>query len=337
MTEPAMVSDGFVPLQRADDAPGAQVGCLFGLSTFLLVLGGGIIAVFIFYPGGTGDMWVMPVVGGAFGLVGLVLLYAGVRGARGLKFAPTEVSIERGIALRPGATLRVRLRQPGEIGIESLKLKARCERVYRRKVKNDSSATVQDRDLLWEQVLLDIRNERIAAGDVLERVATLVLPADVPPTGPAQPDGRIHWQLEVWGEAGWLRATHHAFRIWVRGAAASADAPAQPPVDLAMPERAPRRDPGDTSTTGSSSRPDDPMSWLSGNGGCLLFGLGFLFGGVFFLWMFFSGAAFSGKGNPYMALFGGALFSIIGLAALAALVMSVLPARSSARRQRRLP
>ena len=71
---------------------------------------------------------------------------------------------------------------------------------------------------------------------------------------------------------------------------------------------------------------------LSPGAGCLVIGIGFLVSGVVFIWMFFSRAASSGKGNPYMALFGGAVFVVIGLLAIAAFVLSVLPSPAFARR-----
>ena len=70
--------------------------------------------------------------------------------------------------------------------------------------------------------------ERVPAGAALEREAFLELPSNARPTGPATPDGRIRWQLEVLGEAGWLRATYWAFEIGVEGSAAPAGAPARP-------------------------------------------------------------------------------------------------------------
>lgn len=50
--------------------------------------------------------------------------------------------------------------------------------------------------------------------------------------------------------------------------------------------------------------------------GCLFLGLGFLATGLFLLWMFFSGAP-AKRGNPLMGLIGGAIFTFIGLLALA--------------------
>ena len=138
----------------------------------------------------------------------------GGRGAS--RFPGTEVYLERGAVLRPGATAQLRIRQPGPITIESLRLKAICERVYRRQVKHDSSSTVEDQERLWEQDLLDVRNEQVPGGAVLEREATLSLPPDAPATGPTLPDGRIRWKLEVFGETGVLSAVHHPFEIVVR-------------------------------------------------------------------------------------------------------------------------
>ncbi len=327
VTEPP----GFSRLRRSGAQPDTQVGCLFALAGLLLFIGVGLLAVFVVNPAGKGEMWVMPVVGGAFALVGGALLYAGLRGARGLKIPRTEVYLERGAVLRPGATARVRIRQPGPITIESLKLKVSCERVYRRQVKPDSGSTVEDQDILWEQDLLDVRNEQVPGGAMLEREATLSLPPDAQSTGPALPDGRIRWKLEVWGETGVLSAIYHPFDIVVQ-ARGNATAPAPVPAALSpQPEVA-----------GTDEEPEPPFRPVSKEGdfparfGCLFIGTGFLFAGVLFIWMFFSGTAFSGTGNPYMALVGGALFAGIGLLALTVSVLSLFPAPKAKHRNSRL-
>jgi hypothetical protein len=353
-----MSDDGFVSLSPADASPAGQVGCLFLLAALLLLIGGGILAVFVISPAGRGDMWVMPVVGGGFALVGALLLWAGIRGARGLKIPPADVSIEKGARLVPGTTVRVRLRQPGPMTIESLRLKARCERIYRREVKDGS--TVEDQDLLWEQTVVEVLNERVPPGAVLEREGVLALPADAKPTGAAQPDGRIRWRLEVWGEAGFMRATHRAFGLEVQhgaSAAAAARAPVSPaasetdrrpviewPEQLATPaeHRAEARaKPAEVeavrpqATSPSSDSGNKVLDVLSGRAGCLLFGAGFLFGGIFFLWMFFDRASWHVSGNPYMALVFGAVCVCVGLVALLA---GVMPApKRDRRRPPRLP
>ena len=215
----------FVPLPPTDGPPAGRVGCLLMLATVLLLLGGGIVAVFFVNPAGKGDMWVMPVVGGGFSLVGALMLFAGVRGARGLKIPEPQLLVERDVRLAPGATVRIRLRQPGPMTIDSLRLSVCCERVYERQMKPDSSATVQDRELIWEQVLAEVKDQRVPAGESMEREAVLTLPADARPTGAVRPDGEIRWQVEVRAEAGFMRATYRAFEIQVQpvgGAAAMA-------------------------------------------------------------------------------------------------------------------
>ncbi len=196
MADGRATSNAFVPLSPTDASMGGQVGCMLTLAAILLFIGGGLIAVFIHDPSGK-DMFVVPLVGGAFALVGALMLFGGVRGARGLKIPPAEVSIEGGPRLAPGATVRVRLQQPGPMTIESLKLKVCCERIYQRRVKPDSTSTVQDRDTLWEQLLAEVVNERVPAGAVLEREAVLALPPGAQPSGPAQPDGQIEWRIQV--------------------------------------------------------------------------------------------------------------------------------------------
>jgi len=210
---------GFVRLERRGPSPGAQVGCTFLLGAPLALIGFGFVVGYFINPAGQGDMWVVPVVGGAFGLVGLVLLYAGVRGARGLKVPVTELWREDPAPLVPGGTVRLRVRQPGPVGLASFRVKALCERVYRRQVSKRDSSTVEDQEVLWEQVLLDVRGERVAAGDSLARDLVLELPSDARPTGPAEPDGTVRWTIEVWIEAGFLRGAYNPFEIAVRGAA----------------------------------------------------------------------------------------------------------------------
>lgn len=50
--------------------------------------------------------------------------------------------------------------------------------------------------------------------------------------------------------------------------------------------------------------------------GCLVPGLGFLVTGVVLLWLYFGGAE-TRRGNPLMGLIGGAMFTLIGLVAVA--------------------
>ena len=203
------------PLAPRDKTQVGNVGCLLILAAFLLLIGGGILGVFVTHPEGKGDLWVMPVVGGGFALVGAALMWGGIRGARGLAVPPAELSMERDVSLVPGARVRVRLRQPGPVAIESIRVKASCDRVYQRPIKRDSSSTVEDRETLWEDVLIECRDERVARGAALERDGTLTLPADARPTGPAEPDGRIRWCIEVFTEAGFMRATYRVFDIQV--------------------------------------------------------------------------------------------------------------------------
>ena len=285
--------DGFVPL-KTSTAPAAHVGCTLVLAAPLLCIGCGLIGVSIFGPEGEGSTWVTPLVGTAFALPGAVLLYAGLRGARGLKFPAIEVATAGSTVLRPGSSLRLLVRQPGPIEIESLRLRAACERVYDRRIRPESATTVPDREVLWEQELADIRDVRVPSSGVLERHLDVALPANAPPTGPATPDGSIQWRLEAWGEVGVMRATYRAFDLLVSPATGSMDGPS-----------------GD-------GRARAPVCLF------LFLGAGFFLCGIVFLWMFFSGAAFSGSGNPYMALFTGIAFTLVGVAALAVVVLSML-------------
>ena len=322
-------------LEPSSPPAGAQVGCVAVLGAALLLLGAGIVSVFFINPAGKGDPSVLILVGGAFALVGLALLWGAVRGARGLHIPPAEVAIDAGIRLVPGAVVRIRLRQPGPINIESLILKASCGRRYMRRVRPRSTSTVPDTEMVWEKLLVEVLDERVPAGGVLEREAVLTLPADARATGPALPDGDIRWQLEVSGEAGFMRATHRAFDIRVEGVpanagdatrAATGGAGRLGPDGAAGGSTLPQEMP---ETRGERGTPDRERR-DAGTGprvgvGCVAIGAGFLLCGTFFLWMFFSGAAFQGRGNPNMALVGGVLFAGVGLVALITAAAALLP------------
>ena len=316
MQNTSTTQSGYVVLEPSGPPPGARVGCMVALGALLLLGGAGIVSVFFINPAGKGDPSVLLVVGGAFALVGLVLLWGAVRGARGLRVPPAEVAVDAPAPLVPGAVLRIRLRQPGPVHLESLLLKASCVRKYRRRVRPHSSSTVEDTEILWEKPLAEVVNAHVPTAGVLEREVLLALPADAHPTGPALPDGDIRWQLEVSGEAGFMRAIHRAFDFRVEGV----------PAGAAAGSTSPRETPGMRGERGTPDRGRKDVGTGPRVGvGCIAIGAGFLLSGTLFLWMFFSGAAFEGRGNPYMALVGGVLFAGVGLVAVIAAVVSLLP------------
>ncbi len=320
----ASLPAGCVRLARSGPEPGTRVGCLLLLAGVLTLAGLGILAAFFVNPSGKGDMWVMPLVGGAFAAVGALLLYGGLRGARGLRIPATELYLETNGPLMPGTTTRLWICQPGPVDIESLRVQISCDRVYQRQVRPDSSATVEDHETLWQETLLDVRNQHAADGARLEHEAVLSVPPDAQPSGPASPDGRIRWRLEVWGETGVLSAIYHAFDVSVGAAVGTR-------VDATMSARP------DATGRDMPSAAGDRKGGVSMNSGCLFMGAGFLLTGVFFLWAFFSGAASAGRGNPYMALVGGAMFAGFGLLVLAVTWMSMMAGRPAAKVRRRHP
>ncbi len=309
----------WVELTPVDEA--GTLGCLLALAALLLLLGGGILAAFMAAPGGQGDAWVMPVVGGAFFLVGAFLLYGAIRGARGRSVAPPVLAIRPGPTLRPGSHATLRLRQPGPVRLESVTVTVSCRREYRRKVKPTSASTVPDHEVLWEQVLLEVSDEEVLQGGVLEREIAVALPADAAPTGPALPDGRVTWKIDVAVEAGFMRARHRAFDVRVEGAPAGVPGGAAGRASSGdwsgLFEPGDRREipAGDTPPRAvpANRQGGRPAKQTSFGAGCLVIAVPFVLCGAFFLWAFFSGAAFHGRGNPYMALFGGLLFAGAGL------------------------
>ncbi len=205
----------FVRLAARGPGPQGSVGCMFALGIPLTLLGAGAAAVPFVSAEPIGESFVAALVGTAFGLVGLLLVWGGIRGARARSLPPPELELEQDEQLRPGGSLAVRVRQPGPVALESLKLVLTCERRYRRKVKRGSSRTVDDAQLLWQRELLTVRDQRIAVGERWERMVGIELPADALPTGSAEPDGRVRWTLELSIEAGFLRGWRTDFEIEV--------------------------------------------------------------------------------------------------------------------------
>lgn len=193
--------------------PAGSLGCIAFLGSLLTLLGAGAVA--LPFLASDPDAWIAVVVGTGFGLVGLVLLWGAVRGARARSLPPPEVTATGELEPRAGASFWVRVVQPGPVELEKLTLALTCERRYRRRVRRNSTATVDDSELLWERKLLEVRGESVPAGGCLERLVEVEIPPDARPTGPALPDGRIRWTLELAIEAGFLRGWRTDFEIEV--------------------------------------------------------------------------------------------------------------------------
>ncbi len=210
-----MPASAYGRLPRAGAKPSEQLTCVFLLGVPLFLFGAAIISLFFFMPQGDDNLWVMAVVGGMFGGVGLLLLIAGLKGWRSRKIPWTELSISPGATLRPGQTARLRLRQPGPVALTKLTVTLVGERVYRRRVSVKSQSTVEDQEQLCENLVLEIRDTRVREGKALERERDFTIPADARPSGPTHPDGHIRWRLDVLGQAGFMRGFRHPFDLTV--------------------------------------------------------------------------------------------------------------------------
>lgn len=216
---PAAGPPRFARLSARSPGPAGSPGCIVLLGLPLLLLGGGAASVPFLGDDPFSDSWVALVVGLAFGSVGLLLVWGGIRGTRARSLPSPEVALEQGVRPRPGGAFRVRVRQPGPVTLESLRLVLTCERRYRRRVRPRSTAEVDDSELRWERELLRVRGARVPAEAALEREVLVEIPPDAEPTGPALPDGRIRWTLELAVEAGFLRGWRTDFELEVGGEA----------------------------------------------------------------------------------------------------------------------
>lgn len=188
------------PLER-NTSRGCQIGCSLFLAVLLGAIGGGAMYKAWQHPETNGN-WVIWAVGGAFSLVALFLLYAGIHQIFALKSPLTQVSIEHK-QLRRGQRTAFHFRQPGPMELESLRANlvgTRTER-HGKNTKYIHLGTFN---------FFDSGPVTIDESIPLQRNAHLEVPEDIEPTG-----DRVSWQIEVWGKVRGRADFQHVFPVEV--------------------------------------------------------------------------------------------------------------------------
>lgn len=203
-------SENFVALTR--DMPrnvravrGALLGALIlGAGSFVLY--GYFLEDLPFYEG-----WIMLAVGGAFILVGLIMLLAAIQQGFALVLPEPTVSIDT-LPVGRGERVLIRVRQPGPIQLNSLSARLVCEviesRVYRGR-RTDYSTYVVDQKIPLCGVA------EAARGGLVEVVAPILAPTTA---DASRHEGRrrILWRIEIWGDVRHWVDYMHPYPIEVR-------------------------------------------------------------------------------------------------------------------------
>lgn len=189
----------------------SEQGCRVFLAFLLIGLPIGLGIPIINHWGEEGSVLAAIVVG-AFGLVGLLLLYVSIHQAFAARIPETIVEIER-VSLQPGDKVQVCIRQPGPVSLHSLRANLTCEESVRR-VGSKGRISHSSR-LIYQQNFLDIQDAMISAGDTLEQMVILEIPIDAKPSSDRGAT-KINWRIEVWGKVEDWPGFMHPFSIRVQ-------------------------------------------------------------------------------------------------------------------------
>ena len=186
-----------------------QAGCATVIGLLLSVVGISIVLL-LRSEGSRGgeNEWVLYTVGGGFGLVGLLLVFLGIKMLLMMRLPETILEVDR-MPVHVGEPFRLTVRQPGPIRLASLRVNLMCEQTTTREVRR-AGRTRRDRDrrLIHQVNVLDLRDVAAGRGQHVVGHATVTVPADV---RPADIEGHkaVVWRLEVWGRVrGWADFGH---------------------------------------------------------------------------------------------------------------------------------
>lgn len=154
-----------------------------------------------------GDRIGMSVVLGAFGLTGLLLLYSAAHQALASFTAETIVEIDSR-AVAQGATVRVRILQPGPVALRSLN--ATLVRRQIESLTDDRTAETYE----FHSRFFEIGAVRVPRGEVLDREAALTIPRRAALSGVVG-NVETRWLIEVWGRVRWFPGFMHQYEIVV--------------------------------------------------------------------------------------------------------------------------
>lgn len=191
-----------VRLERAGSR-GCYLGCTFLLAAILL---GVSIPILTIARRAGEDSFVVWVVGGGFGLVGVLLLLTGIHQTFALRSKETIFEIDASELAR-GAEHRICLIQRGPIRLESL----RANLVGTR---NTGVGKSRKTDYLGTFNLFDSGEAEIGPDAPRTWISRVTIPPDIPPTLDS-PLETVTWKFEVWGKVRGRADFMHPFEVTI--------------------------------------------------------------------------------------------------------------------------
>jgi hypothetical protein len=207
-----------VPTVRLErETPAArQAGRATAIGAGLGALGAAMIYVLRYHVSPASTDWLVYVVGGGFLLTGLVMLVLGVRMLAAARLPETIVEVES-VPVAAGTSVRVTLRQPGPLSLQSLRLNLVAEQVTTRFVwRRGRRERDRDRRLVHQQNVIDVTEVVVAGGEEFATQAVLTMPSHVT-LADVEGDKTVVWRLEVWGRVRAGIDFGHPFILDVRG------------------------------------------------------------------------------------------------------------------------
>jgi hypothetical protein len=192
---------------------GTQAGCALGIGCVLLLIGGTIC----FFALKHEDYGLPLIVGGAFTLVSLLLVYSGIHqffaqsGVKETIFELEDLPVMRGAA-RNGIVI-----QEGPLRLQSLRANVVCMEETRKQVRrNGTTRTERFRKMIWDTNILDEGELILGDHDRAERNVIIEIPRNCPPSGEIGKAQSIEWRVEIWGRVKGRPDFMHPFVIEVR-------------------------------------------------------------------------------------------------------------------------
>ncbi|MBA4373398.1 MAG: hypothetical protein C0402_11135 [Thermodesulfovibrio sp.] len=195
------MSEKFTILER--DTPWrGQVCTTYILGGLLTLLGGFFIYMTLTHTHQEplSESWGVLVIGGVFGLVGLILDYVAIHQSFASRVPESEVALDT-LPVRRGETVRLRVIQPGPVRLTSITANLLCKITERRKkvaTKSGENPYYYEITYPYQQRVPVCGPAAVAAGGRIEHIVEFMLPKDALPTG-GDDARRITWHIELWG------------------------------------------------------------------------------------------------------------------------------------------
>lgn len=192
---------------------GAQATCALGIGVVLLLIGGTIC----FFALKHDDRGLPLIVGGAFSLVALVLVYSGIhqffaqQGVKETIFELEDLPVVRGEP-RNGIVI-----QEGPIRLQSLRANVICMEETRKEVRRDGTTRIERfYKMIWDTNVLDEGETTLDDHERLQRNVVIEIPRSCKPSGEQGGNKAIEWRVEIWGRVKGRPDFMHPFVIEVR-------------------------------------------------------------------------------------------------------------------------